>query len=61
VEKIWEFTVRDDGDGFDAQTPAGIGHYGLQGMKERARQIDAKLNIDSSNNGTSVTLILPKA
>ncbi len=53
--------MRDDGDGFDAQTPAGIGHYGLQGMKERARQIGAKLTIDSSNEGTSVTLILPKA
>jgi signal transduction histidine kinase len=58
--KTWEFTVRDDGDGFDAQTPIGIGHYGLQGMKERARQIGAKLNIESSKDGTSVALVLPK-
>ena len=59
ADKQWQFTVRDDGNGFDAQTPAGIGHYGLQGMKERARNIDAELDISSSKDGTAVTLTLP--
>jgi len=59
ADKQWQFTVRDDGSGFDAQTPAGIGHYGLQGMKERARDIDAALDISSSTDGTAVTLTLP--
>ena len=59
ADKQWQFTVRDDGNGFDAQTPAGIGHYGLQGMKERAGNIDAELDISSSKDGTAVTLTLP--
>ncbi len=47
--------VSDDGKGFlpIASTPQG--HYGLQGMKERAAAIGAKLRIESSpGSGTSI-------
>src|SRR5262249_14826313 len=48
-----EFTVRvkDNGVGIDpAFTESGkVGHFGLQGMRERAARISAKLTITSSD------------
>ena len=36
------------------------GHFGLQGMRERASRIGAKLTFDSSAaSGTEVTLVVP--
>ncbi|HTJ77263.1 MAG TPA: GAF domain-containing sensor histidine kinase [Acidimicrobiales bacterium] len=40
-------TVADDGQGFRAGRAAGPGSYGLQGMRERANAIGARLEIDS--------------
>ena len=40
-------TVADDGKGFDAATVAGAGSFGLQGMRERADAIGARLDIES--------------
>ena len=55
-------TITDDGRGFnpsDATLPAQ-GHFGLQGMRERATQINATLSIKSTpETGTTVTLDLP--
>jgi signal transduction histidine kinase/ligand-binding sensor domain-containing protein len=54
--------VRDDGDGIPATIlEAGrSGHYGLPGMRERAAQIGAKLNIWSgSGAGTEIDLSIP--
>jgi len=55
--------VHDDGTGID---PAILdvggrpGHWGLMGMRERAKQMSAKLSIDSSSGGgTCVTLCIP--
>jgi signal transduction histidine kinase len=52
-------TVSDNGIGFqatDANLPAK-GHFGLQGMRERADQINGTLNVESSpKNGTTVML-----
>jgi len=51
--------VRDDGRGLDAAPLAagGVpGHWGLQGMRERARQLGGELTIDSDDRGTTVTL-----
>jgi signal transduction histidine kinase len=48
--------ITDDGKGFDPPT-VGAGHYGLQGMHERAAAIGARLEIDSkSGAGTTVEL-----
>ncbi|GHO54466.1 sensor histidine kinase [Ktedonobacter robiniae] len=53
--------VRDDGEGFD---PAGVqihaGHYGLLGLRERARLIDGTIEIVSSpGQGTRLRFRLP--
>jgi DNA-binding NarL/FixJ family response regulator/signal transduction histidine kinase len=52
-------TVQDDGAGFNPQT-AVAGHYGLQIMKQRARQIGGSLEIQSQPGvGTILTLRVP--
>ena len=52
--------VRDDGCGFDVEQTPEDGGLGLGGMRERARLIGSKLNIDSAaGRGTEVTLRLP--
>jgi signal transduction histidine kinase len=40
-------TISDDGAGFDPAGPAPEGHFGVQGMRERAARIDATLDIRS--------------
>jgi len=39
--------VADDGKGFDPDSSAGAGSYGLKGMRERADAIGARLSIES--------------
>jgi len=53
--------VADDGDGFEvAAADALSGHFGIRGMKERARKIGADLQIASApGKGTRVELTLP--
>jgi signal transduction histidine kinase len=55
-------SVRDNGVGMD---PAVLrrgreGHFGLEGMRERAARIGAKLNVTSSEGtGTEIKLVVP--
>lgn len=60
-EGVFEVEIRDDGTGFDPAaktTPAG--HYGLVGMRERARLAGGTLVIDSApGRGTRLVLRLP--
>jgi signal transduction histidine kinase/ligand-binding sensor domain-containing protein len=54
--------IRDNGTGIDPVTAAQgrEGHFGLQGMRERAVRIGATLTIVSSaNTGTELTLLVP--
>jgi signal transduction histidine kinase len=54
--------VSDNGVGLDpAIADRGkAGHFGLQGMRERAARIGAKFTFESSSNrGTEITLIVP--
>ncbi len=56
-------SVRDDGAGFIRKENGytNEGHYGLVGMKERAAQIGAELEVASvPGHGTTVSLVLPK-
>ncbi|MFN2130711.1 MAG: sensor histidine kinase [Anaerolineae bacterium] len=47
--------VRDDGQGFDPTQPVPEGHYGLQGMRERAEMVGGVLTVDSApGRGTAV-------
>jgi signal transduction histidine kinase len=49
--------IQDDGTGFDPNNASKSGHYGLQGMRERAEMIGGHLNIDSApGRGTTVCL-----
>jgi signal transduction histidine kinase len=59
-----ELRVRDNGVGIDpAVSDHGKnGHFGLQGMRERAARIGGKLTIlSSTTGGTDVTLVVPGA
>ncbi|MFB9123684.1 ATP-binding protein, partial [Paraburkholderia dipogonis] len=49
-----ELTVSDNGRGFDMVAARAGYSYGLQGMAERARLIDAKLLIESEPDSGSV-------
>ncbi len=54
--------VRDNGIGIDpAVAESGRnGHFGLQGMRERAARIGARLTIDgSANSGTEINVVVP--
>jgi signal transduction histidine kinase len=54
--------VADNGKGIDAQITAKgkEGHFGLQGMRERAARIGGKLMLDTSaTSGTTISLVVP--
>jgi NarL family two-component system sensor histidine kinase YdfH len=51
-EKL-ELEVKDDGIGFDVSQESS-GHYGLLGMRERARLTNGNLEIESNQNGTLI-------
>ena len=51
--------VRDEGKGMDSSGRPLSPGVGIQGMKERIRQLGGQLHIDSSTSGTTVTALLP--
>ncbi|WP_263416407.1 sensor histidine kinase [Terriglobus albidus] len=55
--------IKDNGQGIDPALLAEgrEGHFGLQGMRERASRIRSKLTVSSTAAGTEVTLIVPGA
>ena len=57
----WRFSVRDDGIGFDAETPKAETHVGMRIMNERAARIGAVVDVMSqAGAGSMVTLTLPQ-
>jgi ligand-binding sensor domain-containing protein len=48
-----ELSIRDNGNGFAAGTEP-FGHFGLTGIRERAREIGADVNIESNASGTTI-------
>jgi signal transduction histidine kinase len=61
-ERLFRVRIRDDGDGMppDILQTGRSGHYGLNGMRERARQAGAKLDIwSSAGSGTEIDLSFP--
>jgi len=52
-----ELHIRDDGLGFDLETPVLAGHYGLSMMRERAEAAGARLTI-TSRPGQGAELIM---
>jgi signal transduction histidine kinase/ligand-binding sensor domain-containing protein len=53
--------ISDDGRGIEPKIAekGREGHYGLQGMRERAHRINATLTLNSSAPGTIIELIVP--
>lgn len=57
---LLEMEIKDDGSGFDANQPGKTGHYGLVGMRERARLAGGSLEIHGKpGEGTTLKLKLP--
>jgi NarL family two-component system sensor histidine kinase YdfH len=57
-----ELEVRDDGKGFDLNQETSAGHYGLLGMRERARLVGGALTIKSgAQSGTNVHFVVPSS
>jgi len=54
-------TVEDDGVGFDPQAALNSeGHFGLTGMRGRARTIDGELTVRSGHDaGTTIQIVVP--
>jgi signal transduction histidine kinase len=62
ADRLLRLRIRDDGTGIDSKVMATgrEGHWGLQGMRERAQQIGAQLEIWSQPGaGTEVELTIP--
>lgn len=55
--------IMDDGQGFDVDARGNVpGHFGIRGMRERARRINATLTIQSlPRKGTTVRVTAPTA
>jgi signal transduction histidine kinase len=54
-----QLKIVDDGIGFDMNSDRAKGHYGLQGMAERAALSDATCEVKSElGEGTAITVIL---
>lgn len=52
--------IRDNGCGFPPTAPPPEGHFGILGIRERAKKIRAKLAIESApGNGTTVRVVRP--
>ena len=64
-ERELRLRVRDDGKGIDATflTAEGrTGHFGLDGMRERAKLMEGKLTVwTAADSGTEIELIIPAA
>ena len=63
TKKIVRIVVKDDGQGFDLQTPrvSNINGVGLTVMKERVESIGGKIKVESKpGQGTFVTIQIPQ-
>jgi signal transduction histidine kinase/ligand-binding sensor domain-containing protein len=63
AERLFRLRIRDDGEGIPPEIlkQGRPGHYGINGMRERAEQIGAKFGIWSgvSGAGTEIELTIP--
>jgi signal transduction histidine kinase len=60
-ERQLQLSISDDGQGFQPEEATLPGHFGLQGMKERARKLGTDLQIQSQPGaGTKIEVILAK-
>jgi signal transduction histidine kinase len=64
-DRLFRMRIRDDGKGIDSETLKSggrAGHWGMLGMRERAKRIGAQLNFWSgAGAGTEVELSIPSS
>ena len=60
LENGWLLRISNDGEPFDPETAPGAkeGHFGLEGMKQRARRIGAEIRFE--RRGAGMVLVLEK-
>jgi signal transduction histidine kinase len=59
-EQALAIDIRDDGVGFDVDQATRTGHYGLLGMRERARLVGGSFSLESEpGQGSRLSIILP--
>lgn len=59
-DHVFKLKIIDFGVGFDLHKAQKSGHFGLQGLQERARRLDGVITVVSAiDEGTTVTLTLP--
>ena len=59
-ENVLHLELRDDGVGFDPAAAEQPGHYGLLGLRERARQLSGDLSVESKPGaGTHIRFSFP--
>lgn len=57
-----ELEVHDNGKGFNVEQQISTGHYGLLGMRERARLMGGELSVESSAPaGTTIRFLLDRS
>ncbi len=59
TDRVAKLAIADNGIGFDP-SKISAGHWGIQGMHERAKLVDGELVIDSQPNaGTTISVTIP--
>lgn len=58
--------IVDNGQGFDPESvknkPKGLGHIGLTAMRERAAEVNATFDVESSpGGGTAISVVIPRS
>jgi signal transduction histidine kinase len=62
---LWEepdliITLEDDGTGFDPDAEVGFGHFGLQIMKQRIKEVNGSIALESApGRGSKIVLRCP--
>lgn len=60
AEQALAIDIRDDGVGFDVDQATRTGHYGLLGMRERARLVGGTFSLESEpGQGSRLSVTLP--
>ena len=59
---VYEFTLSDDGLGFDTNTPQVRWSHGITGMRQRVRALGGRFALDSiPGRGTTLRVAVPKS
>jgi signal transduction histidine kinase len=61
LDRAVSLEVRDDGKGFDSAAAEPAGHFGLDSMRSRVKEIGGVFSIKSSPRGTFVRVEVPTA